>query len=136
MKSGLFLYHQIIKLKDSSITTLEGHTQGVRCVRMTASQVATGSEDYTIMLWDIIFLEENSKCVAAFKEYFKIHVSCKSAFQIQFKIFKCAKNPNRGYNFFIAVPNRQQPCVTIQATSRVVTSRLAKRDWFQAQLIR
>ena len=43
------------------MVTLDGHTEAVRCVRMSRAQIATGSEDYAIMLWDALFLGDEAR---------------------------------------------------------------------------
>ena len=51
----------MIRVKDSEVFVLEGHTEPVRCVCTSRAQIATGSDDCSIMLWDTMFIEDQSR---------------------------------------------------------------------------
>jgi len=68
---------KIIRVKDSKVFVLEGHKDPLRCVRTSRAQIATGSEDCTIRLWNAMFIEDQSSItVAAVLDRHQGHVTC------------------------------------------------------------
>eukprot|EP00794_Sanderia_malayensis_P012166 gene12166-13421_t len=68
---------KVIDLKTWNVITLDGHTESVRCVRASSSQFATCSDDYTIMLWNALFLDDQSSIKpAATLQHHTGYVTC------------------------------------------------------------